>query len=264
MDLEFKILREKVSEDEKKASIGSLYDDDKTSHQHIMLLKQKYAEMLQNFHKRMTQLRKKDLEIKEQTFLLQTNLKYSKELNETLRTTVDSFKRESQQKKKTADDNYRKINAERTNLENEVTITLKNELDKTANTRFDHKMIIDKDAAFEEIMKKRHDLECKELRELIVKKKASVEELKQGQEKYEADWLAHKDLQDAIKETNELREAIEKAKVEIQAAQIKIQNLQDTTEALNKRKEELLDEKKDAELRNEDLKTAVKSQQEMA
>jgi hypothetical protein len=56
MDLEFKILREKVSEDEKKASIGSLYDDDKTSHQHITLLKQKYAEMLQNFHKTMTKL----------------------------------------------------------------------------------------------------------------------------------------------------------------------------------------------------------------
>lgn len=32
MDLEFKILREKVQEDEKKSNIGSLYDDDKTQH----------------------------------------------------------------------------------------------------------------------------------------------------------------------------------------------------------------------------------------
>ena len=30
-----KILKEKVIEDEKKSGIGSLYDDDKTSHQHI-------------------------------------------------------------------------------------------------------------------------------------------------------------------------------------------------------------------------------------
>ena len=35
MELELKILREKVTEDEKKSGIGSLYDDDKTSHQHI-------------------------------------------------------------------------------------------------------------------------------------------------------------------------------------------------------------------------------------
>ena len=46
MDLEFKILKEKVMEDEKKSGIGSLYDDDKTSHQHINLLKTKYASIL--------------------------------------------------------------------------------------------------------------------------------------------------------------------------------------------------------------------------
>ena len=32
MELELKILREKVIEDEQKSGIGSLYDDDKTSH----------------------------------------------------------------------------------------------------------------------------------------------------------------------------------------------------------------------------------------
>ena len=35
MELELKILKEKVIEDEKKSGIGSLYDDEKTSHQHI-------------------------------------------------------------------------------------------------------------------------------------------------------------------------------------------------------------------------------------
>ena len=42
MELEMKILRDKVIEDERKSGIGSLYDDDKTSHQHINLLKTKY------------------------------------------------------------------------------------------------------------------------------------------------------------------------------------------------------------------------------
>ena len=49
MELELKILRDKVIEDEKKSGIGSLYDDDKSSHQHISLLKTKYAKMKADF-----------------------------------------------------------------------------------------------------------------------------------------------------------------------------------------------------------------------
>ena len=39
MELELKILKEKVVDDEKNSGIGSLFDDEKTSHQHISLLK---------------------------------------------------------------------------------------------------------------------------------------------------------------------------------------------------------------------------------
>jgi hypothetical protein len=35
MELELKILKEKVIEDENKSGIGAMFDDDKTSHQHI-------------------------------------------------------------------------------------------------------------------------------------------------------------------------------------------------------------------------------------
>ena len=35
MDLELKILKEKVVDDEKKSGIGSLFDDEKSSGQHI-------------------------------------------------------------------------------------------------------------------------------------------------------------------------------------------------------------------------------------
>lgn len=45
MELELKILKEKVVDDEKNSGIGSLFDDEKTSHQHIDLLKVKYIKM---------------------------------------------------------------------------------------------------------------------------------------------------------------------------------------------------------------------------
>ena len=51
MELEMKILRDKVIEDERKSGIGSLYDDDKTSHQHINLLKTKYQQMRRKFER---------------------------------------------------------------------------------------------------------------------------------------------------------------------------------------------------------------------
>lgn len=49
MELELKILKEKVVDDEKNSGIGSLFDDEKTSHQHIDLLKIKYIKMRRDF-----------------------------------------------------------------------------------------------------------------------------------------------------------------------------------------------------------------------
>jgi len=63
MDLEFKILKEKVKEEESKQGIGSLYDDDKTSHQHINLLKTKYAKMLREQQREQAKLQKMELEV---------------------------------------------------------------------------------------------------------------------------------------------------------------------------------------------------------
>ena len=45
MNLELKILKEKMIDDESKSGIGGLFDDDKTSHQHLDLLKIKYMKM---------------------------------------------------------------------------------------------------------------------------------------------------------------------------------------------------------------------------
>ena len=58
-----RILKEKVMEDEKNSGIGSLYDDDKTSHQHIQLLKTKYAKMKRDADQEDEKLNKKKLNI---------------------------------------------------------------------------------------------------------------------------------------------------------------------------------------------------------
>lgn len=63
MELELKILKEKVVEDEKKSGIGSLFDDEKSSFQHISLLKSKYQKMRRDFDRRGEELNKFKLNI---------------------------------------------------------------------------------------------------------------------------------------------------------------------------------------------------------
>ena len=63
MELETKILKEKVFADEENTGIGSLYDDDKTSHQHINLLKTKYSKMRRDFDRKTELLNKEMLKV---------------------------------------------------------------------------------------------------------------------------------------------------------------------------------------------------------
>jgi hypothetical protein len=74
MDLELKILKEKVVEDEKKSGIGSLFDDEKSSHQHIQLLKSKYMEMRWVHEKDQQDLKKQKLDVIGQQFILNSQI----------------------------------------------------------------------------------------------------------------------------------------------------------------------------------------------
>lgn len=74
MELELKILKEKVVEDEKKSGIGSLFDDEKSSHQHINLLKTKYMQMRRDFDKKQQDLNKYKLDVIGQQFILNSQI----------------------------------------------------------------------------------------------------------------------------------------------------------------------------------------------
>ena len=83
MDLECKILKEKISEDEKKSGIGSLFDDEHSSAMHIKLLRDKYGEMkIENEH------RKKELDRK------QIAVQEEKEINEAKMSAIKKQKKD--------------------------------------------------------------------------------------------------------------------------------------------------------------------------
>jgi hypothetical protein len=74
MELELKILKEKVIDDEKKSGIGSLFDDEKSSFQHISLLKQKYQKMRRDYDRQIEELNKKKLQIVGEQFVLDSQI----------------------------------------------------------------------------------------------------------------------------------------------------------------------------------------------
>lgn len=75
MELELRILKEKVIEDEKNSGIGSLFDDEKTSHQHIQLLKEKYMKMRKDYEKRSQEQARHRLDVIGQQFILDSQIK---------------------------------------------------------------------------------------------------------------------------------------------------------------------------------------------
>lgn len=72
-------------------------------------------------------------------------------------------------------------------------------------------------------------------------------------EQIDRDFLAMKDYQSALAETAELRDKIELAKVKIQYMDIQVQVLTDAAEMLVAKQDQLAEEKKLADYKNEDL-----------
>ena len=88
-----------------------------------------------------------------------------------------------------------------------------NNLDKTERTHYEHKIFNDKETAFDSEGQQRHNQEVELYTALKTKKQKELDDLKAALLKIEKDFLAMKEYQNALAETEELRNKIEDAKV---------------------------------------------------
>ena len=91
MDLELRILKEKVVEDEKNSGIGSLFNDEKNQHQHIAELKVKYQQMKLDYDKRLQDTEKQKLKVLEDQFYYDSQIKVKTEMNEAKEKTFEDY-----------------------------------------------------------------------------------------------------------------------------------------------------------------------------
>lgn len=214
MELELKILKEKVIEDEKKSGIGSLYDDDKTSLQHIYMLKQKYRKMQSDFHLNYERKQKEQMKVMGEQGVLSAQLKFLKDLSDEQKLEQNTFSIESD--KRNFDITKKKAEAQKLKMELEAE---KNSLDdqhkKASGDHLKNKLELDQDAKSEEVRAQRHVDQAEEDAKLIEKKKAELAELQQKIDEQQAIFDGKADLQAQIARAKELSELIEKGKVEV-------------------------------------------------
>ena len=253
MDLELQILRDKVIEDEKKSGIGSLYDDDKSSHTHINLLRVKYAQMRKDFEKKMNDLMRQSLKVKGQEFVLDAQIKVMKEQRKKLEDLQSDFQSQHNQdfhdQRKLTDETKKAT----TTIESEVRIITNSKI-KEAEIHHDHKMTQWFEREDDREYDERHELYVKLMKALIEKKekelKDKVAELKALEDKIKANAKYQAILAEILKLTEEIEINI----VENQFLEGSVENLKFTVHSLNTRKDNLQEEKKTAQDLNNERK----------
>lgn len=215
MELELKILKEKVVEDEKKSGIGSLFDDEKSSHQHIQLLKQKYAKMRRDFDKKQEELNKLKLRVVGDQFVLDAQINVMQQQNQKIEEQQREYDFATKKRLFELEREFKEISKQRFDLENECR-QLESELTRESEDNYNNKMTLDKDKAFEALGEERHNIE-KDLNEkLIDKKKANIGEHRAQLQGVQDQFLQNKPLQDSLTEEKTLREQIDEANVQLE------------------------------------------------
>lgn len=156
MELELKILKEKVVDDEKKSGIGSLYDDDKTSHQHIQLLKTKYAKMKSDYDKNTELQNKKNMAVNGESFVLKAQIQTMKEQNNDLQIQFRECDLETKKKQFDLEKDVKDMHRHRLELENEIK-SLASLLYKQSEEDYKNTMYLKSDNQNEEEAKRRYE-----------------------------------------------------------------------------------------------------------
>mmetsp|Transcript_35258 Transcript_35258/g.34263 ORF Transcript_35258/g.34263 Transcript_35258/m.34263 type:complete len:294 (+) Transcript_35258:767-1648(+) len=99
---------------------------------------------------------------------------------------------------------------------------------------------------------------------LIEKKEEEIKWFKGEREKVERDFLGRAEYQESLKKEMDLRKQIEEANVTLQLLNIQVKELEDATDYYNEKKDEAQEDKKIADMKNEELRKEMATKEEIA
>lgn len=125
-------------------------------------------------------------------------------------------------------------------------------------------MTIIKDKEFDDLGNKRFDIEMKLQDGLIKAKDEEIKKYKDSRATVRTQFEQNVDLQKGMQEETDLKQEIEDAHVSLDLLQIQVKELEDATEFLNEKKEEMIEAKKHADVKNEELRKELSAKEEIA
>lgn len=212
MELELKILKEKVVEDEKKSGIGSLFDDEKSSFQHISLLKQKYQKMRRDYDRKLEELNKYKLNVIGEQFVLDSQINIMLSQNQKIEDQQRDYNGVISKRHFELDRELKDVSKQRLDVENELR-GMDSEYKRESEENYESKMSIVKDKHFEGLDNTRHALEVKLQEELIKAKEIERKEFEDARGMVKAQFQANAEYQKSLAEEADLRNTIENATV---------------------------------------------------
>lgn len=165
MELELKILKEKVIDDEKKQGIGSLVNDEKSSFFHIDELKKKYLKMRRDFDKEVEELNQRKLHIMGEQFILKSQIDILQEQKDKM---LESSKAEMNQLNREYVETRRKFD-ETSKAERKLAGEIQDKkmmLQDESKKHKENKLIMETDSSEKEVENFRYEMEMKNLMDL--------------------------------------------------------------------------------------------------
>lgn len=252
MELELKILKEKVIEDEKNSGIGSMFDDEKTSHQHINLLKTKYMKMRRDYEKKMQELNKIKLDVISDQYILNSQIEIITQHTAKLYENKQEY--ELQIKKDLFDTDKKGKEAQKAKLSLEADLRqLEAELKKEDDQNYENVMILNQGKVKDEYSGLRHDRDLKLITANYEEVTKELDTILANKKAADDVHMGKADLQKLITDEKKYREDIEGFHSEHQRLLIKVKVLEDANAFLEEKKEELEKEKRQTEEANEEL-----------
>jgi len=135
-----------------------------------------------------------------------------------------------------------------------------NQKEDAAKTHHDHKMDQEIEKENDIVIQFRHDKYVELMKILIDIKKEEKQKIIQDKAKIDDDFDKYKEYQDRLSETRTLNQEIEEAFVRGQFLEIQVENLKEVCRALNDKKENLIEDKKQSQAKNEEARNTRKSQ----
>ena len=253
MEMELKLLKEKVIEDEKASGIGSLFNDEKTYGQHIDLIRIKYNQMRTDYMKKTDDLEKERLRIMGEQFQLDAQIKIMNDVNSRMEEIRDNDEKARLSKISDLEKEYRSLFKQRKELE-EIIAKLRADLDKHKKDNYEYIMQLRREDEADKHSAYRFDRDIQAAEARYLKKLEELEFVKGELEKVAAQFAANPEYRSTVETIEKNRADCQLMYVELGLLKCQVQEMEQARDLYERIKDQENKNRKDLIEKNSELK----------